>query len=455
MRIVGFVGKAVNGYLNFDLQMNPDLTFVTGINGTGKTSALNSIVSLLLPRLDYLAGDFFQSIAIEIEHEGKTMTLSAEKTEQEETHIVHSEYPNEPLKLREFDVAESIPSHRSREMEAEFYKEFLLQHSDHRVVQFIEGLPTPMYLGLDRRTLSTESDVRRYNRAPVRGKSRRNIFARSLAQSLDEALFFAREKYQEYFRQAARLDAQFREDLVLALIDFPPIAFVDKLEEPTDEERENIRVAKKNLQRLPELLHVSTELISNNVDPIFNFLDEQLSKLNQPAPQKEGKEFVLDKRMEALIDWSSNKTQINKLNRLSDVVSAHNTASEEVFRRTTEFLATINSFLSDSGKRVRFDDIGRMKFVIDTDDEERDIRTLSSGEIQLIVILTHLYFNPEVENANVFIIDEPELSLHVQWQEKFVEGITAASAETQFILATHSPSIILDRVKKCIEITAR
>jgi recombinational DNA repair ATPase RecF len=69
MRITGFKGQAVNGYLDFDLRFNPDLTFVTGINGTGKTSALNSIVALLLPRLDYLAGDFFQSISIKIEQE--------------------------------------------------------------------------------------------------------------------------------------------------------------------------------------------------------------------------------------------------------------------------------------------------------------------------------------------------------------------------------------------------
>ena len=38
-----------------------------------------------------------------------------------------------------------------------------------------------------------------------------------------------------------------------------------------------------------------------------------------------------------------------------------------------------------------------------------------------------------MDRANVFIINEPELSLHVQWQEKFVDGIMEASRETQFI----------------------
>ena len=103
-----------------------------------------------------------------------------------------------------------------------------------------------------------------------------------------------------------------------------------------------------------------------------------------------------------------------------------------------------------------FNDNGDLRFVLEEEmEEERHINTLSSGEIQLVVILTHLYFNPEVEQANVFIIDEPELSLHVQWQEKFVDGIMEASRETQFILATHSPTIILDKTKNCVEISQK
>ena len=112
--------------------------------------------------------------------------------------------------------------------------------------------------------------------------------------------------------------------------------------------------------------------------------------------------------------------------------------------------------MHDSGKKIAFNNNGDLRFILeDKEEEEGYINSLSSGEIQLVVILTHLYFNPEVERANVFIIDEPELSLHVQWQEKFVDGIMEASRETQFILATHSPTIILDKVLNCVEISRR
>jgi predicted ATPase len=73
-------------------------------------------------------------------------------------------------------------------------------------------------------------------------------------------------------------------------------------------------------------------------------------------------------------------------------------------------------------------------------------------EIQLIVIITHLVFCEQNDEPTVFVIDEPELSLHISWQEKFVKAITEASPSTQFILATHSPAIIskLEYEKSCV-----
>lgn len=457
MKITGFKGENVNGYLDFEISFHTDLTFVTGINGTGKTSVLNSIVALLLPKLDYLAGDYFDSISIDVEHEHQHATLSAVR-KFDGTVLSCSLFPDEELSLTEFERPDSMPLHRMRELEAEYYKELLAINSKNPVLGFINDLPTPMYLGLDRRTVSVESDSRRLNRAPVARASRKNIFARSLGESLEEALYFAQEQYHAFTRKAARVDAKFRENLVLALIDFPPISFAGKLDNPTQKEIENIETARMNLQRLPELLNLPIEFITKNVDPMFAFLDEKLAIIDRDSEEVNAEaeeEYLIDPRIEALIDWSYNKTQLKKISYLSDAVSEYNSQSEEVFRRPTEFLEAVNSFLGDSGKHVYFDNLGRLRFFLNSPDEERDIRTLSSGEIQLVVILTHLYFNPEVGQANVFIIDEPELSLHVQWQEKFVDGIMGSSSDTQFILATHSPSIILDRVENCIEVSAR
>ena len=146
---------------------------------------------------------------------------------------------------------------------------------------------------------------------------------------------------------------------------------------------------------------------------------------------------------------------MDKLSVMSNLISEYNMNVSLIRRKIDDYLSSINEFMQDSGKRIVFSGVGNLRFTLEKENYERErgVGSLSSGEIQILVILTHLYFNPEVERANVFIIDEPELSLHVQWQEKFADGIMDASQATQFILATHSPSVILNRTNWCKEVS--
>ena len=68
-------------------------------------------------------------------------------------------------------------------------------------------------------------------------------------------------------------------------------------------------------------------------------------------------------------------------------------------------------------------------------------------------MLAHLSLNKNLKGSGIFIVDEPELSLHIDWQEKFVEAVLDANPDVQLILATHSPAIILDRAEFCISLS--
>jgi ABC-type lipoprotein export system ATPase subunit len=67
---------------------------------------------------------------------------------------------------------------------------------------------------------------------------------------------------------------------------------------------------------------------------------------------------------------------------------------------------------------------------------------LSSGEQHELVLLYDLLFN--VRSDSLVMIDEPELSLHVSWQRRFIEDMISVShlRRNRFIVATHSPQII-------------
>lgn len=66
------------------------------------------------------------------------------------------------------------------------------------------------------------------------------------------------------------------------------------------------------------------------------------------------------------------------------------------------------------------------------------LESLSSGEKQLMQMLLEVLAAGE----NPVIIDEPELSLHVDWQRSLVRYFTQVNDEAQIVMATHSPEVL-------------
>lgn len=73
---------------------------------------------------------------------------------------------------------------------------------------------------------------------------------------------------------------------------------------------------------------------------------------------------------------------------------------------------------------------------------------LSSGEKQmLIILLTALVQNRE---HYVMFMDEPEISLHIDWQKKMIGLVRDLNPNAQIILTTHSPAVIMDGWMDCV-----
>ena len=77
---------------------------------------------------------------------------------------------------------------------------------------------------------------------------------------------------------------------------------------------------------------------------------------------------------------------------------------------------------------------------------------LSSGEQHEVVLLYQLLFR--VKANSLILIDEPELSLHIAWQEQFLKDLAQITSITSFdvLIATHSPQIISDRWDLTVEL---
>lgn len=68
------------------------------------------------------------------------------------------------------------------------------------------------------------------------------------------------------------------------------------------------------------------------------------------------------------------------------------------------------------------------------------------------MLLYQLLF--KTESGSLVLIDEPELSLHVAWQQRFLDDLSRITRVASFdvLVATHSPQIIHDRWDLTVEL---
>jgi predicted ATP-binding protein involved in virulence len=123
-----------------------------------------------------------------------------------------------------------------------------------------------------------------------------------------------------------------------------------------------------------------------------------------------------------------------------DALKERQKYQEKAFSEIDNYLSSVNSFLEEKEMAYDFDlrrknpKVG-LKF---PDGSWSPIRVLSSGERQL---LTMLYAASKMSDDAIVLIDEPEISLHIDWQEDLLRKMLSQLSGRQIIVCTHAPSI--------------
>jgi predicted ATP-binding protein involved in virulence len=115
----------------------------------------------------------------------------------------------------------------------------------------------------------------------------------------------------------------------------------------------------------------------------------------------------------------------------------------DLARRIKLLLNSINTKFQNKCLRIDRD----KGFVVTNDaGQNLDLESLSSGEQHEIVLLYDLLFR--IKPNTLVLIDEPELSLHVSWQDHFLPDLLKIVEIAQFdvLIATHSPYIVGDYI---------
>jgi len=145
--------------------------------------------------------------------------------------------------------------------------------------------------------------------------------------------------------------------------------------------------------------------------------------------------------------------QVNIGNRIIEKLQAGDAeAAQQISQKKTRFQDIVDELFSDTGKKMirtanelQFTQIGEVLLPY----------RLSSGEKQILIILLTVLV--EDNEPYVLFMDEPEVSLHMEWQKRLIDLCLELNPNVQIILTTHSPAVVmngwLDAVTEVSDIT--
>ena len=132
--------------------------------------------------------------------------------------------------------------------------------------------------------------------------------------------------------------------------------------------------------------------------------------------------------------------QVNIGNRIiAELQQGNAEAAQQLSLRKKRFQDIVDDLFSETGKKIvrteneiRFTQIGELLVPYQ----------LSSGEKQMLAILLTVLV--EDDKPFVLFMDEPEVSLHIEWQKRLIDLCLELNPNVQIILTTHSPAVVMN-----------
>lgn len=135
--------------------------------------------------------------------------------------------------------------------------------------------------------------------------------------------------------------------------------------------------------------------------------------------------------------------QVNVGNRMIALLTSGCDAAREeaatAAAAKTQFLDLVDELFAETGKRIDRES-NELRFL--QYEEVLSPYVLSSGEKQMLIIL--LTTLTQDRQPYVLFMDEPEVSLHFDWQKRLISMMRSLNPNAQIILTTHSPAVIMD-----------
>jgi len=388
-------------------EFRPDVNVIIGKNGTGKTTFMNILSAVLSVDMNAIASNDFESVVVSLSDGKKKRTIKATKIDDDRSPFLVVEY-----QISRKKYLMRFVSTDDRRMAMHYRRRAQEESSEVRKV--LSGLVSLSSLSVYRLRSSDDYEVRDRNGtrlvAPV------DYRLNELMQRLTH--------YQLELSQRARsVSTKLQKDVLASILYGEEDSRGAGYQFDFDKEAE-----KRKLVSAYSQLNAIDSGVRKKINFHVDAIDEAISAL---AELREGrsKERETGKK----VDFRSLEA-LRKSRKIIEMSLDAETEITRIFSQINKFLSIARTFIEEK----QFDFEGG-NLTVSTKQGGIELRDLSSGEKQLLILLTEALL--QKETPCIFLADEPELSLHIEWQRMIIPAIMELNPNAQVIAATHSPEV--------------
>ena len=432
MKLLRLQVEKLYGHYNYhNIEFNQDVTFLYGLNGCGKTTILNITEAIITGQIYKLSDYEFEKIVLQYTPKDNMYNVHEIIIVQEENRLLIT-FEGELHTLEK--NAESFKKSHGR---AGDYERAQYYFGRYDILVQIKRMFNYVYLPLNRSYTVYDFDME--ERMGSYHKSRNSYADGSFIepfngeQAMVQIERLIADSCSEISSKISQISDKFRNDVLRSSLDVnEQYADQDQLLNAIIRHEVNIysimQIKTAYINILKDL-----SLIDNDEEAHFvEFFDELYNDITQNNHDVSDTVLTL---------------KLNEVLRVKKIVYLAEKAEEEkaIVRKPIEkFLETMNDFIAqgEDKKELKIDSRGKVYFITKYNKKPIGIQHLSSGEKQLITFFANLIFKVKNNTSGIFVVDEPELSLHLSWQKIFVEKTLEINSNIQLIFATHAPEIV-------------
>ncbi|HGW4196987.1 TPA: AAA family ATPase [Morganella morganii] len=404
--------KGLWGSQDVSINFHEKNNFIIGVNGTGKTTLINLLSAALTIDIEKLMRIEFNSLDIKFKEVGGTRRPSIRVSKNSDfvddglTYEIKRAAKEDPIKAtinpdfnRVFfetnDVTRMYKKRYQKNNAAMMYE----------IGSILDDLIKVSWLSVNRTDNTYNVD-----------------YEKKTMSTIDHKIINLNNDLVRYFsalsQQFSEHTIEFQKQSFLALISNEGAKAAFKFSSSID-----IEIERKKLIEVFEVLGVENKSYAKKLNDHFARVDKIKNNVNFTGIS--GDDFSV----------IYNSWRVHTLIADYDVLQTKKT---NIFKPRDNFINLLNSMF---GGRKNFSVSDKNELIVKTKDNRPiGLDELSSGEKQLLIILGETLL--QHSKSVIYIADEPELSLHVIWQEQLTGAISKLNPNAQIIFATHSPDIV-------------